>query len=390
MPNEAFRKNPEVNPVYAKELRLGVRTLGFFKNNEYFNKIADGYTLFGYHLMPTLQYYPSEKVKVEAGVLMWKDFGSFNIQQFQPTFTLTYTSGAHTLLFGTLNGNLNFGYIEPLWDFERQLLVPLQNGVQYIYKKPKFDLQAFIDWQLMQYRFDARQEEVGGGFVSNITLLQKQHTAQKVVADGVIKIENEQTHKISLPIQFTGQHKGGQIDLNDRPLTTIFNGAVGLEYTFHTTPNSFFSWPSRKKPLLHSLYTKNYLVGYDDYSFQHQLPFQRGSGIYLNAGADTRFGEFMLSYWRGNGYINEFGGRLYQSVSTTVKNPDYTEKRRELLIFRHLSTYHLTEGVTLSNRFEPLYDLQKGNFEFSTGFYVHFDTDFFLGKPKLKNPEQAY
>ena len=127
-------------------------------------------------------------------------------------------------------------------------------------------------------------------------------------------------------------------------------------------------------------------MGYDDYSFEHQLPFQRGSGIYLNAGADTRFGEFMVSYWCGNGYINEFGGRLYQSVSTTVKNPNYLEKKRELLIIRHLNTYHLTEGVTLSNRFEPFFDLNKGTFEFSTGFYVHFDTDFFLGKPKLKNP----
>ena len=124
LPNEAFQKNPEVNPVYAKELRLGIRTLGFFKNNEYFNKIADGYTLFGYHFMPSLSYYPSEKVKVEAGFLFWKDFGSFKINRFQPTFTLTYTSGPHTLLFGTLNGNANFNYIEPLWDFERQLLVP--------------------------------------------------------------------------------------------------------------------------------------------------------------------------------------------------------------------------------------------------------------------------
>src|SRR5688572_13448681 len=95
LPNQAFQKSAEVNPVYAKELRLGIRTLGFFKNNEYFNKIADGYTLFGYHFMPSLQYYPSEKVKVEAGALLWKDFGSFKITRFQPTFTVTYTSGSH-------------------------------------------------------------------------------------------------------------------------------------------------------------------------------------------------------------------------------------------------------------------------------------------------------
>ena len=93
-----------------------------------------------------------------------------------------------------------------------------------------------------------------------------------------------------------------------------------------------------------------------------------------------------MSYWKGNGNISEFGGRLYQSASTTVKNPNYIEKDRELLIIRHMSTFHLTKGVTLSNRFEPFFDLNKGTFEFSTGFYVHFDTDFFLGKPRLENP----
>ena len=384
MPNQAFQKNPEVNPVYAKELRLGVRTLGFFKNNEYFNKIADGYTLFGYHFMPSLQYYPSEKVKVEAGFLFWKDFGSFKINRFQPTFTLTYTSGSHTLLFGTLNGNANFNYIEPLWDFERQLLVPLQNGVQYVYKKPRFDFQGFIDWQVMQYPFDTRQEEVGGGFVSNITIYQKFEDV--IPEDPRFQLPKPKIYQmhLNLPLQFTGFHQGGQIDVNNKPLTTIFNGAAGLEYRYDLFPWS--NWSAEQKQFLHSLYTKNYFVGYDDYSFEHQLPFQSGSGIYLNAGANTRFGELMVSYWRGNGYISEFGGKLYQSASTTVKNPNFIEKERELLIIRHMSTFHLTEGVTLTNRFEPFFDLNKGTFEFSTGFYVHFDTDFFLGKPKLENP----
>jgi hypothetical protein len=120
--------------VYAKELRLGINTLGFFKDNEYFNKIADGYTLFGYQLTPSVQYYPSEKIKIEAGALFLKDFGNRKYKLIQPTFTATFSTGKHTVLFGTLNGNLNFGYIEPLWDFEKQLTTPIQNGIQYIYK----------------------------------------------------------------------------------------------------------------------------------------------------------------------------------------------------------------------------------------------------------------
>ncbi len=383
LPNQAFRKPAGVNPAYAGELRLGVRAFGFFKNNEYFNKIADGYTLFGYQFMPSLQYFPSEKVKIEGGIMLWKDFGNLDLTQVQPIFTVTYQSAEHTLLFGTLNGNLNFDYIEPLWDFERQIQVPLQNGVQYLYKKPRYDLQAFIDWQVMQYPRDTRQEEVGGGFVSNIALFKKDLEAPADTLDRALLTHVYPKHTLNLPLQFTGKHKGGQIDVNDQPLTTIFNGAAGLEYTYGFSPKT-----SGKKPLLHSLYTKNYFVAYDDYSFVHQLPFQGGSGIYLNAGADTRFGNFMLSYWNGNGYISSFGGKLYQSVSSTVKSPGYIEKDRQLLIFRHMTDFRIIDGLTLTNRFEPFIDLNKGTFEFSTGFYVHFNTDFFLAKPKRPNPDR--
>ena len=376
LPNQAFRKWPEINPENVGELRLGVQALGFFKNNEYFDKIADGYTLFGYHFMPSLKYYHSEKVKLEGGLLLWKDFGSLKIQQIQPTFTLTYITGNHTLLFGTLAGNLTHNYIEPLWDFERQLTRPLQNGIQYGYETNKVALDAWIDWQLMQYAYDARQEEIAGGLSSAFKLIGN---------EGIFKNATDSVKRpgfiLTLPFQFTAKHIGGQIDTNERPLTTLFNGAIGFEATKYLAKTVS---DSGKKPFLHSLYTKNYLVGYDDYSFENLLPFQRGSGIYLNAGADTKLGDIMLSYWRGNGYISEFGGRLYQSVSTTVSSPGYLEEDRELIILRIMSTFPITKGVTFTNRLEPFYNLRTGSGLFSTGFYVHFDTDFFLGHPKHK------
>jgi hypothetical protein len=138
---------------------------------------------------------------------------------------------------------------------------------------------------------------------------------------------------------------------------------------------------------IHWFYTKNYFVGYDDHSFTHQLPFQGGSGIYLNAGADTRWANFMLSYWKGNGYISEFGGKLYQSVSTTVQNPGYTEKKRQLLMLRVLKDWNVGEGLTFTGRFEPFYDFTNKGFEFSAGLYLNFNTDFYLTKIKRKAGE---
>ncbi|MFC5269110.1 hypothetical protein [Adhaeribacter terreus] len=366
-------------------LELNIKTLGFFKDNEYFNKIADGYTLFGYQLNPSLQYYASEKIRIEAGALLLKDFGNNKYKLIQPTFTATFSTGNHTVLFGTLYGNLNFGYIEPLWDFERQLTKPVQNGIQYIYKGRKLDLQTWVDWQVMQYEFDTKQEEIAGGFISNINLLEKQNILTDVVADGVIISQRNQIKKISIPIQFTAKHKGGQIDINDRPLTTIFNGAIGIEASkslSDETSGIFSEKYNQRKPFLKSLYTKNYFVAYNDHSFTHQLPFQSGSGIYLNAGADTRWANFMLSYWHGNGYISEFGGKLYQSASTTVHNPTYVEKKRDLLMLRVMKDWNAGDGLTFTGRLEPFYDFTTNSTEFSAGLYLNFNTDFYLTKLK--------
>ena len=370
LPNEAFRRAPQVKPEYAKELRLGINALGFFKDNEYFNKIADGYTLFGYQLNPSLQYYASEKIRIEAGALLLKDFGNNQYKLIQPTFTATFTTGNHTLLFGTLYGNLNFGYIEPLWDFERQLTTPVQNGIQYIYKGNKVDLQTWVDWQVMQYEFDTKQEEIAGGFT------------------GSIRGFWFKRNLFSFPVQFTAKHKGGQIDVNDAPLTTLFNGTTGFVIT-----KDIEKWPDTASfpvnTFVKELYTKNYFVAYKDHSFTHQLPFQSGYGLYLNAGADTRWANFMLSYWHGNGFISEFGGKLYQSASTTVHHPNYTEKKRELLMLRVMKDWYINDkessewsGLTFTGRLEPFYDFRTGSIEFSAGLYLNFNTDFFLTKIK--------
>jgi hypothetical protein len=187
---------------------------------------------------------------------------------------------------------------------------------------------------------------------------------------------------LHLPFQFTAKHKGGQIDTNNSPLTTIFNGAIGLEYSYGVPS---LNW--EKKRFVYDLYTKNYIVGYHDHSFTHKFPFKNGSGIYLNAGANTRWANFMLSYWKGNGFISEFGGKLYQSVSTTVHHPEYTEKNRQLLILRIMKDWNVGNGLTFSGRLEPFYDFKAGSIEFSAGLYLNFNTDFYLAKIK-RNPTE--
>ncbi len=50
-----------------KKLFLGIGNTDFVKNNEYFNKTCDGYTLIGFGLSPTVSYYFTPRLKVEGG-----------------------------------------------------------------------------------------------------------------------------------------------------------------------------------------------------------------------------------------------------------------------------------------------------------------------------------
>ncbi|QIL75888.1 hypothetical protein [Hymenobacter sp. HDW8] len=108
------------------------------------------------------------------------------------------------------------------------------------------------------------------------------------------------------------------------------------------------------------------------------LPYNKGNGWYLNASVNTRLSNIMLSYWSGNGFVSPQGGRLYQSISSTVNNADFTQRRRELLILRMFSDFHLPGNILLTTRFEPFYDLNRRQIEFSFGTYLNFNQEFFL------------
>ncbi len=357
--NDALRLRMPVKPENANQIRIGVHAFGFSKNNEYFNKIADGYTLFGYHLLPRVSYYPAASVRIDAGALLWKDFGSSGFQDIQPTFTVKVQRENWAFLFGTLEGNVNHGYIEPLYDFERVINDRLENGLQFLLNNHRVNLDAWLDWNKMIYRADPDREEVAGGVSSRIHLLNR---PGRVEGDTLL---------LSLPLQFTAQHKGGQIDNSDLPLLTVVNTAVGVEL-------------ERKLPhrLLHRVYTRNYVLGFKDFSNRVLLPFESGGGLYLNVGMDTKYQDVMLSYWRGDGYISEFGGKLFQSASTTYKNPDYVQEDRHLLILRLMKDIELLDNLYLTLRLEPVVDLDDPKLEFSNALYLTFDTDFFVGKPK--------
>jgi len=348
----AFRQqtSPSKKEGAAGDLLLSLRSFTFFKDNEYFNRIIEGYTLFGTQLNPQLVYYPTDNLRLEGGVFLWKDFGNARLQQVRPTFRATYTKGNSEFIFGNIRPHLSHGYIEPLFNFERIILKPLEEGLQYRYTSSRVGLDVWVDWQRQQYRYSDYQEEIAGGLSGSVRLT-----------------GDDSPVMVSLPVQFTATHRGGQIDTIDLPLQTLFNGATGLEarYQLPTHPTTAFR-------------VQAYGTGFYDKSFEYQLPYRRGNGLYLNATAETRYLNVMLSYWQGQRFLAPLGGDLYQSASRSVGNSSYTEPHRRLLTLRLLRDFSLGEAAALTVRLEPVHDFQEKKTDFAAGIYLNFRQEWLL------------
>lgn len=352
--NRRFEQRSTINPADSNALFFGINTLAFTKNNEYFNDIADGYTLFGYQLNPYFSYNPTPNFKINAGVYMQKDFGADGYVEIAPTFSFKYLHGNAKIIFGNLEGSTSHRLIEPLMDFERLLTNRLENGLQLILEKDNLFLDGWVDWQNMIYKGDFDQEQVTGGLSFNYRLLD--------------------TERLDLwvPVQFVVMHRGGQIDSTPAPLQTYTNAALGLTLE-HTNDDGF----------IRNFRLDNYYVYNKDFSFDRLLPYEDGSGWYLNGSISTTADlDIMVSYWRGHEFISIMGGQLYPSVSSTYKSPNAIEEIRQLLMLRFTHSLKVTDKIYLTTRFEPFYDLENSKFEFSHGFYINYSSDFFLFKKR--------
>ncbi|MEM6524235.1 MAG: hypothetical protein AAF693_10600 [Bacteroidota bacterium] len=353
--NTAF---DQLQPILRKDsnaFHIGFNALGFTKNNEYFNDIADGFTLFGFQFNPYFSYQVGERFKFSGGLYLQQDFGNDDFNEIAPTFTAQYTFLNGRVLFGTLGGATSHQLIEPLFDFERVLVNRLENGFQFKIDKPDFFFDLWVDWQNMIYPGDNDQEEVTAGLSFR----------KKIAEAGDIKF--------TLPFQALVFHRGGQIDSSPLPLQTYLNAAFGLIIDKPISISSF----------VRDLRLEGYHVFYGDYSNTLLQTFEDGDGLYLNASVKTSIHlDLMASYWRGNEFISIQGGQLYPSVSSTFKDPDAVEQQRELLIFRFLHTLKIADHIYVSTRFEPHVDLGNGEFEFSHGFYLNYRPQFFVSRLK--------
>ena len=347
--NTTLETFQHIDSTKSKQLSFQFESFSYIKNNEYFLKVADGYTLFGNIFAPKIIFQPALNVQIEGGVFARKDFGNSAFTSIQPIFTIKIQKDSSQFLFGNLEGHLNHRLIEPLLNFERVILNRQETGLQYTKRKKNTFFDSWIDWQKMIYKGSDFKEEIFAGVSWNK------------------KIITKSDFYLSIPYQVTFQHRGGQTTKDTGQVITNINTAIGLETEW--TRKGFFQ----------KIRFQNYLVGYQQNSNYHQF-FKSGLGVYLNLTAETKFMNLMLSYWNSTSYQSDAGGDLYQSVGRTFRYGNTVEKYRNILIIRAMKDWKVIDNLYFTFRFEPYFDLNNKAFEHSESLFLTYRQRFGLGK----------
>lgn len=353
--NEAIFNRIRPNDSLSKELHFNFYNFNYVRNYEYSNQFHDGYTLYGTQIEPQLVYYANPNLAITAGAYLRKDFGNKGLYDADFLFNVKYHKRNLTLVFGSLEGNIQHGYIEPIYDFERKITTPIEYGTQLLIDRQKFKLDSWIAWQKMIYKGDPAKEEIIGGLNTETTVMERGRW------------------KMTIPAQFLAYHQGGQIDIQkETPISTLFNGATGIKIHKAIGNN------------IKEVFTDNYIAVYKDFSPTKRRAFQGGFGLWLNAGMDTKWGSFVASYWKGNNFLTIKGMPLYQSVSENLYENGFTQSSRSILAIRYVYQKELVPNLYLDVRFEPHIDLENSDksLQFNHSLFLTYKEDFRLFKRK--------
>ncbi len=347
----SFYRNAELDSALDNSISFRIENSNFFKNNEYFNDILQGYTLVGWFINPKLIYRPAKNAKIEAGIHFLKYSGTNNFTKVLPTLSFQYKiNKSIDVILGTLYGSTNHEMIEPLFRNENYFTDNVENGLQFLFDTKRYKGDIWINWQEFIFKGEDKQEIFTMG-VSNRFYINKK----------------ENQHQFSIPLQILFVHQGGQINETNKKLITLNNNAVGLSYIYNFD-NCFFK----------SIGAEQYYLIYKDMSGNNQFPYLLGYGIYSNLFAKTGNFQANASWWYSDHYISLRGHPIYQSKSTIYTN--HYEKQMALITGRLMYEKEAIKGLNIGAGFEVYFDLYDYYTDYWYMFYINFNRDFFIRK----------
>ncbi|MUP37699.1 hypothetical protein [Labilibaculum euxinus] len=349
--NTPFLHYKEFQKADSNKLFLRFENFNFVKNNEYSGTFSNGTTWIGYSATPKLVYYPSSKIRIEAGVRFQQYSGRTNFNETQAIFSVNYQASSKVnLILGGLNQNNNHMLSEPMFEPEKFFTDKAESGIQLLYHTKRLKLDTWINWEQFILKGDPFQEKFTFGISSSYQL---NNTSSQ--------------NRLSIPVQILFAHRGGEIDSSDESVQTIGNFSSGLDFLRKVENSRFTSW-----------YIRALAYYVSDNSSVSEFLFNKGHAFYPQIGINTKHSQFRLGYWYAYHFIASRGSELFQSIS--YSKPGSYQNRRELVTFKYFYERKISKGIHLGGKIDLYYNPVNSNANYATAIYLRINGDFFLKK----------
>ncbi|MDL2262124.1 hypothetical protein LJC11_01320 [Bacteroidales bacterium OttesenSCG-928-I21] len=348
---EMFFSEDKPSIENSSKFSISIDNSNFFKNNEYFNKFSDGYTLFGYFLKPKIVFNPNDKLKMYAGFHYHKYFGAKDFGKIEPVFTVEYMPTKNiSVIFGELYGTVNHDLTDFVLDNEHYFTQNSENGLQFIFNNDRIKSDTWINWKQFIFKNSPFSEILLIGTSNKFNLINK-----------------NDKYFFDIKLAVLGSHVGGQINTNNDPIETMFNVVAGPEYNFNIG-NKYLD-DIKLSSLYHAAI---------DGSPTKKLAYTSGYGVLSSILLNNKFLALKIEHWYGNSYFSKFGNPMFQSISSTHEN--YLKDKRAFVNAHLFWSYQAFTFFKIGAGFDLFYDLYMRKIDYSFGFYIKTNFNFKLKK----------
>lgn len=301
-----------VDTTRINTLGLELEALAFFKDNEYDGSVQSGYSLPGVRLQPRLTYTPLRQIKLELGLhatiysgaskypcYVFHDIATWKGDQYQsgahllPFFRATASFRHITLAVGNIYGGTTHGFSEVMYNPELVLTDDPEMGFQMIVDTRRWHSDLWINWQSYIFRESTHQEAFTVGWTQDINIWKRRRSGTAV-------------HSLSIPIQLSLQHRGGEQDNTHTGVQTIANGALGLAYRYSAPDNRVVTGVSAEALALGCLQQSGRL-----------WPFRSGAAMWVRGSVDfIRDLRATVGFFRANDFCSLYGNPFFGTLRT--------------------------------------------------------------------------
>lgn len=334
------------NSLYRQGMQLpqtkygiSFEALQFLKNNEYFNGINPGETLFGFQTKTLFHYRINSHARFSAGAMLQHDFGDDRFfSKALPIFDLAMDKKAWNFHLGNILPHVHHNMNEAMISYESPLKQPIEYGLQAIRETQKMRYDVWLEWRQKADGERNKHEEIVFG----------QSYEQIVIKTKSIAI--------SIPIQGIVFHNGGQALNLSGHVSTRMTGCAGLRLT-----NKDTHWV-----------LESFLFQSLDNSSTLSQPYKNGNASMTNLRFKPhKYHEIALTWWYGREFVSPIGAGMFSN--TRLADPYQNSNTRRLAMLRYVYSRPIVGNkIWMDLRLEPYYDFEKKKTEMSQGLYFRY------------------